>query len=45
MVQIHPTALVDKTVELGDGVTVGPLQHHPGPGGASATTPTSAPTW
>ena len=24
MVQIHPTALVDKTVELGDGVTVGP---------------------
>ena len=32
MAQIHPTALVDKTVELGEGVTVGPLQHHPGPG-------------
>ena len=25
MVQIHPTALVDKTVELGEGVTVGPF--------------------
>jgi UDP-N-acetylglucosamine acyltransferase len=24
MAQIHPTALVDKTVELGEGVTVGP---------------------
>lgn len=24
MVHIHPTALVDKTVQLGDGVTVGP---------------------
>ena len=25
MAQIHPTALVDKTVELGEGVTVGPF--------------------
>ncbi len=24
MVQIHPSAIVDKTVELGDGVTIGP---------------------
>jgi UDP-N-acetylglucosamine acyltransferase len=24
MIRIHPTALVDKTVELGEGVTVGP---------------------
>ncbi len=24
MAQIHPTALVDKTVELGEGVTIGP---------------------